>query len=75
MSAFDCMSNKHLRNLLPDIESTGLPWRAEPGKKHIKLYLRDTLCLVISHGRKSPPNSRTLLNDRAVIRRAAKGLQ
>lgn len=75
MSAFDCMSNKHLRELLPDIEGTGLPWRAEPGKKHIKLYLRDKLCLVISHGRRSIPNSRALMNDRAAIRRAAKVLQ
>lgn len=75
MSAFDCMANKHLRELMPEIIGTGLPWRAEPGSKHIKVYLRDKLCLVISRGRKSHPNSRTLLNDRASIRRAAKELQ
>lgn len=75
MSSFDCMRNSHLRELLPEIEATGLPWRAEPGGKHIKVYLRDKLALVISRGKKRCPNQRMLLNDRAAIRRAAKELQ
>lgn len=75
MSSFDPMANKHLRALLPDILGTGLPWRAEAGTKHIKVFLRDRLCLVVSRGRKSHPEPRAFLNDRAAIRRIAKELQ
>lgn len=66
--------NAHLAAIRPDLDACGLPWRALNGKRHIKVFIRERLALVISHGKGGLGNQRVLKNARAHIRRAVKEL-
>lgn len=64
-----------VEQLRPELDATGLPWRTETGKRHIKLYLCDRMILVLSNGTPKDGGSRDLKNSRATIRRFARNME
>lgn len=62
------------RKFINEIEKAKGTWRIEPGDKHGKLYVNDTLCAAIPRGRWDE-NTRFGRNVLAQIRRALRGLR
>lgn len=60
--------------LIPELEASGLPWRADMGARHIKIFICNRL--VASVPRKpryrNQTSNRAFLNVRSQIRRAVK---
>lgn len=64
---------KPLDELRPTLDETGLPWRAEQGTKHVKIFLRERFVgIVPTNGTSSRRCERGMKNVRAQIRRAAR---
>lgn len=59
------------RDIVSELESTGLPWRAERGSKHIKLFVADRLTGILPRRVKSV-EGRGHKNVCAQIRRAGR---
>lgn len=74
MSRPQSVRNAHIMALRRDLDACGHPWHAVNGKKHAKIYIRDKLALVVSHGKVAVDAPRTLKNARAHIRRAVREL-
>lgn len=62
-----------LQHLTPTLIATGLPWHAKQGTKHTKIYVRGRLVGIVPQ-KGSESSGRAMLNVRAQIRRAARGL-
>jgi hypothetical protein len=65
---------------LPDglreaLETTGLPWEIEVGKKHNKVKLAGRLVAVYPHGKAQDRYRRALLNTITQVRRTAQELR
>ena len=54
------------------LEASGMPWRTEPGTKHVKVYIGDRMVTVFSYGRRRDRGEITRKNV-AEIRRFAAG--
>lgn len=65
-------NEKFLRELRPHLDATGLPWRVEQGKKHIKLLIDGRLATVISRSTHGPDSGRIVQNTLSTIQRAAR---
>lgn len=63
-----------LKPLIPELEAVGLPWRAERGKRHIKIFVAGHLVGVVpTRGvRLDWDNRRAFYNVRAQIRRTGR---
>ena len=59
------------RELLSELEASGVPWHLEQGKRHIKIIVGKKFCGILPARRdESNGNRRTQLNIRAQVRRA-----
>ena len=57
------------RELLVELEASGVPWHLEQGKRHIKIVVGKKFCGILP-ARRDESSRRTQLNIRAQVRRA-----
>jgi len=56
-----------------ELDATGLAWRIEEGKRHIKVFMQERMIMVLPRGDKAQQTGdHKLKNDIAQIRRAAR---
>lgn len=62
--------SKQLRELIPHLDKTGLPYEVRPGRKHILVFIAGRLALTLHHGSNGPADR--LQNDIRNIRHAVR---
>lgn len=63
------------RELVAEIEASGVPWHIEQGKRHLKIFVGNRLCGILPRAGSNERDQRTSLNIRAQVRRAIKEAQ